>query len=66
MNFRVSNQDVVVLNGGGSTPNTGHSSHYPVWLDEKGVEHIYLNGETPTPLANLNLKITRRETVIRR
>lgn len=65
--MQVTNQDLIVLNGGGLTPTTGHRSHCPVWADAHGVEYISLDGESFTPLASLtSLKIIKREIVVRR
>jgi hypothetical protein len=53
--------DLVVSNGGGS------QSHYPIFADKQGVEYVSLNGHNFTKLATIsNLKIIRRETVIRK
>ena len=64
--YVVSNQNLVVNNGGGRTPTTGHQSHYPIWLDKNGVEYIYIAGVHLTKLSDLNFATSRRETVVRR
>lgn len=65
MNLRVSSQDLVVLNGGGTTATTGHQSHYPIWFDENGLEYLYMDGHTAVLLSNLVFNSCRRETVNR-
>lgn len=63
--MKVSNEDLIVLSGG--TPASGSRSHYPIWLDQNNVEYIYIGGQTPVVLSKqTNLKIIKRETVVRR
>lgn len=64
LNLKVTSENLVVCNGGGRTPDSGHRSHYPVFKDENGDEYIYVDGQRPVEIGQTGLKGTR-ETVTR-
>jgi hypothetical protein len=63
--MEVTNQDLIVWNGGGLYSDTGHRSHYPIFKDDNNVEHVYLDGHNPIRLDRLNFQMSKRETVQR-
>ena len=64
--YTVTNQNLVVANGGGRTAHTGHRTHYSIWKDAAGVEYIYLDNVHPVKLADQKgLNVIGRETVVR-
>jgi hypothetical protein len=64
--YTVTNQNVIVANGGGRTKNTGHRTHYSIWKDAAGVEYIFLDNVRPVKLADQKgLNIIGRENVVR-
>lgn len=64
MDYTLTNQNLVVLNGGGQTNATGHQSHYPIYKDDAGVEYIWYQNRYQK-ISDLNLNIRRREVVDR-
>jgi len=62
--LQVTDRDLVVNNGGGSTPDLGHKSHFPIFRDEEGNEFIYPDGQRPIEIGQTGLTGIR-ETVKR-
>lgn len=63
--LHVTDQDLIVCNGGGAYPDTGHHSHYPIWKDSEGNEYIYIDGHRAIEIGQTGLN-GRREQVVRR
>jgi hypothetical protein len=64
LDLKVTNQDLIVNNGGNKSPDAGHRSHYPIFRDDNGDEYIYPDGQQPVQIGQTGLKGTR-ETVTR-
>jgi hypothetical protein len=73
MDLSVTDQDLIVMNGGGSVTigdrmhphhGTGHQSHYPIWKDAEGNEYIYIDGHRAIEIGQTGLS-GRREQVRR-
>jgi len=64
LDLKVTNQNLVVNNGGGKYVDSGHRSHYPIWVDANGDEFIYTDGQHPVEIGQTGL-IGTRETVTR-
>lgn len=66
MSLAVTNEDLVVTNGGGAVATSGHRSHYPIWRDDAtGEEFISLDGYRFTILSTLKFGVCCREVVVR-
>lgn len=62
MNYKLTDYDIVLNLGGHSNPGHGRQKHYPIFINDDGVEHVSLNGLTLTPLSNVQQnEHTRRE-----
>ena len=64
MTYTPTSQNIIVCNGGGRTPATGHRSHLCVYKDENGLEYVYFQKRFQLVSA-LGLKSNNRETVSR-
>jgi hypothetical protein len=53
--LHVTDQDLIVLNGGGKFADTGHRSHFPIWKDKNGDEFIYIDGQRPIEIGQTGL-----------
>lgn len=60
----VTNQNFIVCNGGGSHANSGHFSHYPIFIDAEGNEYLYTDGQRPIEIGQTGL-IGQRQVVNR-
>lgn len=66
MVYSLTSNDLILVMGGHAKPGLGSQRHLPIFRGEDGVEYVSLNGQTLTPISNLNLdKFARRETVQR-
>jgi hypothetical protein len=59
MDLHVTNQDLIVLDGGGQFSDSGVRSHYPIWKSESGDEFIYVDGQRPVEIGQTGLVGTR-------
>ena len=64
LDLKVTNQDLIVNNGGGKYADSGHRSHYPIWKNEEGDEFIYVDGQRPIEIGQTGL-IGQRQVVNR-
>lgn len=64
LDLKVTDKNLVVNNGGGRTPDSGHRSHYPIFISPEGDEYIYVDGHRPVEVGQTGLKGVR-ETVVR-
>lgn len=62
--LKVTDKDLIVLNGGGRFVDSGHRSHYPIFINEEGDEYIYVDGQQPIQIGQTGLT-GQRETVKR-
>ena len=59
--MKVTNQNLVIRSGG------SHQTHYPIWIDDAGVEYIpSQNGQTFVKITDQISKQAKRETVERK
>ena len=59
--MKVTNQNLVVTTGG------SHQTHYPIWVDDTGIEYIpSQNGHTFVRITSQISEGSRRETVVRK
>lgn len=65
MAYRITNQNLVIPMGGGTTPGTGHIRRWPIWVDEKGTEYLHRNSNIYEILSDLSFENATRETVTR-
>lgn len=63
MELTVTNENLIIHNGGHPQPGFGSQTHYPIFKDAEGNEYIFRNGITPSKFGGL--ANTRRETVTR-
>jgi hypothetical protein len=64
MTYTVTKQNLIVNNGGGRTPATGHRSHLAIYKGEDGKEYVYFQKKFQLVSA-LGLKSNNREQVSR-
>jgi len=64
LDLTVTDQDLIVNNGGGQFKDSGHRSHYPIWRNADGDEFIYVDGQRPIEIGQTGL-IGPRVTVVR-
>ena len=59
--MKVTNQNLIVTTGG------SHQTHYPIWVDDEGVEYIPNgSGQALVKLSDQVSKQAKRETVVRK
>lgn len=62
MNYKLTDYDIVLNLGGHAKPGHGRQKHYPIFIDDDGIEYISLNGLSLTPLSIVKQnEHTRRE-----
>ena len=64
LDLKVTNQDFIVNNGGGKFNDSGHRSHYPIFIDAEGNEYLYTDGQRPIEIGQTGL-IGQRQVVNR-
>jgi len=66
MVYQLTSDDLILVMGGHAKPGFGSQRHLPIFRGEDGVEYVSLNGQTLTPISNLQTdRYTRRENVQR-
>jgi len=66
MVYSITNENLIIVDGGHAQPGLGSQRHLPIFKDENGNEYVSLNGQTLTNIVLLTLdKYARRETVKR-
>jgi hypothetical protein len=66
MVYSITNEDLIIIDGGHVRAGYGSQRHYPIFKDEQGVEYISLNGQRLQKISTIQLdQYSRRETVKR-
>lgn len=65
MEYRITNENLILSLGGHAQPGLGSQRHLPIFKGDDGNEYVSLNGQNLTPVVNLDSKNTRRESVQR-
>jgi len=66
MVYSITNENLIIVDGGHARPGLGSQRHLPIFVDESGNEYVSLNGQNLIRISNIQLdQYARRETVQR-
>jgi hypothetical protein len=66
MVYSITNEDLIIVDGGHVRAGLGSQRHYPIFKDDAGVEYISLNGLRLQKISTVDVGLySRREAVQR-
>jgi hypothetical protein len=66
MVYSITNEDLIILDGGHVRAGYGSQRHYPIFKDESGNEYISLNGQTLRKISTIDLGQSSKREVVKR